>query len=52
MAGVASRRPSGSCWRRRRRRAAFSICSSPTRSILGGAVGPSTTARVPSTYVA
>ena len=52
MAGVASHRPSGSCWRRRRRRVAFSLCSPPTRSIQGGAVGPSTTARAPSTCVA
>src|SRR5262252_6770735 len=52
MAGVASRRPSGSYWRRRRRRAAFSLCSSPTRSRLGGAVGPSPMARAPSTCVA
>jgi transposase len=51
-AGGASRRPRGSYWRRRRRRAAFSLCSSPTRSGRGGAVGPSTTARAPSTCVA
>jgi transposase len=49
MAGGASRRPSGSCWRRRSRRAACSLCSSPPRSILGGAGGPAPTARAPST---
>jgi transposase len=52
MAGAASRRPRGSCWRRRGRRVACSLCSPPTRSMQGGAVGPATTARAPSPCVA